>query len=54
MKNEKIDDFIRNNIGLYWDSISNLANALEEKFGNVFTKNEWWEIARDGIDKYYS
>lgn len=52
--NSKIDEFIRDNIGLYWDSTEDLAKALREKFGDMYSNEEWYSIASDGINKHYS
>jgi hypothetical protein len=52
---EKIDNFIRQNIGLYWDSCGDLAKVLKDEFGDViYSDDEWFEIARCGINQHYS
>jgi hypothetical protein len=55
MKSDKIDEFIMHNIGQYWDSSEDLADALKEKFGDdIYNDEEWLSIARSGIDCHYS
>ena len=50
----KIDKFIMNHIGYYWDSSEDLAKALKEEFGDIYSDEEWINIARCGINKHYT
>jgi hypothetical protein len=52
--NEKIDKFIMNNIGQYWDSSEDLAKTLKEEFGDIFNDDEWLSIAINGINEAYT
>lgn len=41
------------NIGRYWDSAEELAAALKEEFGNVYTDDQWYWIASTRINIHY-
>ena len=51
---DEVDNYILLNIGMYWDDETKLAKDLNEKFGDIYTEEEWLNIARAGIDKHYS
>lgn len=53
-RDAEIDNFIRSNIGQYWDSTENLAKALKEEFGEIYTDDQWYWIASAGIMMHYT